>query len=953
LSLPHSDRLARHLSPLTRRALWGVLCLLAAGAAWVWLVPSFFGANAAQGQNSPDGLWQDVEERTLAATVPRSIIPQKYRTLRLNQTALDALLRQAPMESSATAKSARVELTLPLPNGKFARFQIEESPIMEPGLAAKFPEIKTYRGQGLDDRAALLRFDQTPLGFHAQVLSEQGTIYIDPYAPGDTANYISYYKLDHTQTDPNWHCLVTGANRRNIASSRSNAPELVVGTVLRTYRLALAVTGEYTAFFGGTVGGAMSAMVTTMNRVNGIYTRDLAARIVLVANNNQLIYTNANTDPYTNDSPFGLLIENQANLDTVIGSNNYDIGHVFSTDPGGLAYIGVICDSFYKAQGESGLSSPTGDGFDVDYVAHELGHQFGASHSYNGLTSNCAGSRETFSAYEVGSGSTIMAYAGICGAQNLQLNSDDLFHRKSLDEILSYLNTTACNTFSATGNLPPAVNAGSIYTIPRSTPFTLTAYGSDPNGDALTYAWEQYDIGPASPPDSDADGVARPIFRSYQVGASPSRTFPKWQYILNNANVPPTSYNCGGLTCLTGEILPAITRVLNFEITVRDNHASGGGMTTAYTQVSVKGNAGPFTIASPNSAVNWVAGSNQTVTWNVAGTSALPIGATSVRLLLSTDGGNTFPFVLNSNTPNDGAELVTLPNLPTAQARIKVEALGNIFFDVSDVNFTISASGCVYYLAPAVQTYPATAGSGSFQVLTQAGCGWNASTSTSWLTINSGSGSGNGMVSFSLMANGSASSRNGTISVGGQNFTVKQGAQFLDVPNGAPFYNEIGKFSAAGITLGCGGGDYCPNANVTREQMAAFIIRALGEFNPPTPNSQRFIDVPPTNPFYNFIDRMAVLQITLGCTASAYCPTGSVTREQMAAFIIRALGIQNPATPTVQRFIDVPTTSGFYKFIEELALRQITQGCSSYNYCPAQNVTRAQMAVFLVRAFNL
>ena len=264
---------------------------------------------------------------------------------------------------------------------------------------------------------------------------------------------------------------------------------------------------------------------------------------------------------------------------------------------------------------------------------------------------------------------------------------------------------------------------------------------------------------------------------------------------------------------------------------------------------------------------------------------------------------------------------------------------------------------CPGSIFPGSQSYSAAAGMGSFSVIADAGCNWTATSNAPWVHVTAGSGTGNGTVSYTVDANAGPTIRNDTITIGGQTFTVYQGINFLDVPSNDPFYNDIGKLSARGVTLGCGSGNYCPNDPVTREQMAAFIMRAKGEFNPPTPASQRFNDVPPANVFYNFIDRLAVLQITLGCTPDhlMYCPSDPVKREQMAAFILRGLGEFSPPTPASQRFQDVPPANVFYNFIDRMAVLNITLGCTPDHlmYCPNDSVTRAQMAAFLVRAFNL
>lgn len=650
-------------------------------------------------------LWQDVAESALDRTAQREIVPARYRTVRLNAPALTGLLAQAPQEFTSAAQAKQVILDLPLPTGDTGRFRIEESSIMEPALAAKFPEIKTYRGQGLDDRTATVRFDVTPHGFHAQVLAESGTFYIDPYAAGNTTDYVVYAKRDAGDA-PAFACEFDLVNpqekriRRPAGDLFATVTPNVVNNAgtMRVYRLALAATGEYTQAAGGTVAAAMSRMTTTMNRVNGLYEKEIGVRMVLVANNNMLIFTDPILDPYQNDDGTVMLAQNQAVCDSLIQPINYDIGHVFSTGGGGVAFLRSPCGA-QKAGGVTGLPNPVGDAFAIDYVAHEMGHQYGGNHTFNGSTGSCAGgNRSATASFEPGSGTTIQAYAGICGAQDLQRNSNDHFHVRSLEELTAFITGTGnCSVNTATSNRAPTVEAGPNYNIPRNTPFTLTATGSDLDGDALTYNWDEYDLGQRSQPppaangDVDSDGQARPIFRSYASTSSPARTFPSLQYILDNANTPPTTYNCGRATpCLTGEILPQIARTMTFQVTARDNRSDAGGIFSDSMQVMVQATAGPFLVTQPNTNITWAGNSTQTVTWSVANTTAAPINAAQVKISLSLDGGFTFPHVLATSTANDGSETVTIPNVSSTTARIKVEAVGNIFFDISNTNFTIT-----------------------------------------------------------------------------------------------------------------------------------------------------------------------------------------------------------------------------------------------------------------------
>ncbi|MEO8574221.1 MAG: reprolysin-like metallopeptidase [Pyrinomonadaceae bacterium] len=680
----------------------------------------------ASAQTSPDRVWTAVDESRIAdRSLERTVVPSASRTYALNKTVVSSILADAPEEFSHESRLAQTVLTLPMPDGTFARFRIEHSLVAEPGLIAKYPELgKTYTGRGIDDPTATVRLDLLPRGFHAMVLASSGTVMIDPYAQGDTENYLTYFKRDVPRSTE-WACqfeeieFIDKLLRPTEAGSLIPdvaAPEVTSGTQLRTYRLALAGNWEYCNVAGAnTVAGCLEAMITIMVRVNGVYERDLSMRMVMIANNNLIAYAGDNmtcpvgtggsactssNDPYGNGS--NALNQNTANLNTVIGTANYDMGHVFTTGSGGVANLAVPCGN-NKGGGTTGLSNPFGDPFAIDYVAHEMGHQWGASHTFNGTSSNCGGNnRSTSSAYEVGSGVTIMAYAGICGNQDLDAHSIDTFHVRSLEAIVSYSQTGNGNTCAMTTptlNTPPSVSVvgGPSWNIPKQTPFMLTASGSDPDGDTLTYDWQEYDLGAGTTavPNTDSDGIARPIFRPFNSGTNPSRTFPALEHILNSAGAPPST--TGGF--LTGELLPSISRTMNFQVIARDNRANGGGINTATASVVVDAASGPFAITAPNTEISWAANSTQIVTWNVANSSAAPVSAANVRILFSSDGGQTFPTVVLASTANDGSESITVPNLLTNSGRIKVEAVGNVFFDISDSNITVT-SGIATVRAP-------------------------------------------------------------------------------------------------------------------------------------------------------------------------------------------------------------------------------------------------------------
>ncbi|MBX3387960.1 MAG: hypothetical protein KF691_00750 [Phycisphaeraceae bacterium] len=607
--------------------------------------------------------------------------PVGGRQVLLDLDKIKTQLAGAPLErrvgDGAGLRAAPVVIALPKPDGTFERFEIYESPVFAPGFSAEFPDIKTYRGESLDSPQSNVRCDVTPLGFRAQVLSAEGSYWIDPVSMGDTNLYSTYRKSDLVKSEE-WTCEVVDQpgvpQAQNPFEDRTS-----VGPTLKTYRLACAADFEYVSFFGGTVALGQAAVVTAVNRVNQVYENDLNIHMDLVPNNSSIVWATS-ADPYTNNSGSTMLGQNQTSLDSIIGTANYDIGHVFSTGGGGVAGLGVVCTAGNKARGVTGSGAPTGDAFWIDYVAHEMGHQFGGNHTFNGADSNCGSNRAASAAYEPGSGSTIMAYAGICGSNNLQNNSDPYFHVKSFDEILTYTNSRTCQVNSATGNNPPTVSASGA-NIPINTPYTLTASGSDPDGDAITYCWEMYLLGnsqsatgfPSNFPDTGSNGAFQ---RSWNPAIPEFRQFPRNSNLLAN-------------TFAFGETLPLFSRNIPYRVSVRDNK---GGVNNTQITITVTNTSGPFVVTSPNTAVSWAGGSTQSVTWNVANTTAAPVGAANVDILLSTDGGNTYPHTLASAVPNNGSADVVLPNIATTTARMKVQGSGKIFFDISNTNFTITAA---------------------------------------------------------------------------------------------------------------------------------------------------------------------------------------------------------------------------------------------------------------------
>jgi hypothetical protein len=454
-----------------------------------------------------------------------------------------------------------------------------------------------------------------------------------------------------------------------------------VGTELRNYRVAIAATAEYTTHFGGAVVDASQAIDAYLVELNAFLEAEWAVHLDLIPNNDLLIYTDAGTDPYTNGVPGTMIGENQTNVDLVIGNANYDIGHVFGTigsGGSGLAGLGVVGLTNQKARGVSTFSSPEGLGW-LKLSAHEFGHQFDASHTFNANAFNsCLGNRSGSSAYEPASGTTLMSYAGICGADDLQNDPELYFHSASFESVQELINSSATpDSTTATGNSVPVVGGGNDFTIPAGTPFELTTTATDADGDTLTYTWGQLDLGPAqSLPITDI-GMG-PLFTSNLPQASNVRSFPTLSDVLAN-------------TTSDGETLPSTTRTINFRASARDGNA---GVNSDDVALSVVATGTPFAITSQNGATTWTGGSAETITWDVAGTDTNGIDTADVRILISTDGGQTFPFDLGTTT-NDGSHSITVPNIDSTEVRLRVQGEGNIFYDINNVDITINSDAGV------------------------------------------------------------------------------------------------------------------------------------------------------------------------------------------------------------------------------------------------------------------
>ncbi|MGW5672309.1 M12 family metallo-peptidase [Micromonospora sp. NPDC003776] len=826
------------------------------------------------------GPWKKVDGKPAPTKAGRkaTVHADRLSTYTLDRAGIKAVLDRAPTERARSARGPAQVVSLPAPDGTFQRFELVDSPVMEAGLAAAHPEISTYAGKGLDDPTATLRADLTPLGFHASVRSATGAWYIDPYYHLDQSLYASYFARD--LANPHGDLLeredvmnAAQALEGEVAAAPAEAPAGPL-VKLRTYRVALVTDPSYATFFGAE--NVTAAKVTLMNRVTQIYEDETAIRLVLI---NDTEKTNLNTPALATEpngpcgaaacfTPAqlsscgsGTLSRNRIVLGQLVGASNYDVGHIgLGVNGGGVASLGVIGGNG-KAQGCTGLPTPIGDYYAVDYVAHEMGHQFAGNHTFNGTQYNCSGgNRSAANSYEPGSGSSIMAYAGICQQDNLQPHSDPYWSHRSYTEITTYVTSTraAINevqtvslrdfdtdgdafrvgwngadsapivrganyttagikeaiegiagwpagatvtvaAFGASGaltdigfqvtfggtlaatNVPalalaglsgasgfvgetakggaidnggfvveetanhaPVVTVPAAVTIPVRTPFALTGTATDADGDPVTYLWEQNDRGGSTGTAlTNNTKVNGPLFRVFGEAAyvSPSdtlkyhspglnavttnstRVFPDMKQILiGNTNAktgacpaapapPPTggaSNVPADLVDCYSEFLPTRDwvgftndRTMHFKLTARDGRLGGGGLGSADVAVALAPDAGPFLVTSQGAAAVLDGGSTQAVTWDVAGTDVAPVNATRVRITLSADGGKSFPYVLAESVPNTGSATVTLPNVATTQARIRIEAVGNVFFDLNDADITIRAVPVVGNDAPA------------------------------------------------------------------------------------------------------------------------------------------------------------------------------------------------------------------------------------------------------------
>ncbi|TRZ43964.1 reprolysin-like metallopeptidase [Robertkochia solimangrovi] len=730
-------------------------------------------------------------EESVSTTLQKGLLSgADTKIFRLDKDQLkNALL---PVTKGISGKSSVSQVTLTFPDIKgTADYRVSPYSTLSAGLQEKFPEVRSYKGINVSDPSKILYFTLDPYGFHGMIREGHDIHYINPTENTKDTYYIASRK-DLLSTDD--QCLVLDENAMKSTAEKELLYRGVNDGNLRTYRLAIACTGEYATFHINRAGvsngtesqkitAVLAAMNTTMTRVNGVFENELAITMEIIANNEEIIFLDSATDGLTNSNGNTLLNEIQDIIDDAIGFTNYDIGHVFSTGGGGVAQVASVCTS-NKARGVTGLNSPVNDDFDIDFVAHEMGHQFGATHIFN---NSCDDNRSAATAVEPGSGSTIMGYAGLCPA-NVQGNSDAYFNAISIAQIWDNVTVgnSQCAQLTAIGNNAPVVTEGADHTIPAGTPFVLEGIASDADGDGLTYCWEQQnnEIG-EQPPASTATGG--PIFRSRAPVSSPKRYFPQASALLNN-NLSPT-----------WEVIPTVSRTMDFSLTVRDNNALGGQSTRDDIQIEVHDTGEPFSVSSHTSESVLAGGSTTQVTWNVANTNIAPINTDFVDIYLIVDGNFTNPVLISDNTENDGGQEVIIPgDISSDNVRIMVKADDNIYFALNTATLEVQQSNFALEI-PTLEYDVCQPNDLIFTFTYHAYSGFNETTTFSATDVTSGlavsfsqptavndntevevsvSGTGNtdtGLVSFDLIAESSGGQSNTyPISINLYNTTFEQ-----------------------------------------------------------------------------------------------------------------------------------------------------------------------------------
>ena len=641
----------------------------------LFVLCSFFYTLPVEAQN----FWKRIKESeiSLRDNSNREIIPTHYQTFKVDLFGFRSHLLNAPLEFSGSRYTETFTIDMPVVDGSVETFIVYEAPVMEPGLAQKFRDIKSYKGYSTKTKLTQIRFAVSDRGVHAVIKSPLGEVYIDPYATNNASEHITYYTKDHI--DESYRnislCGVDATEQPDRQHFRPPGYRSAPAVEMRIYRAAVACTGEWGAR-RGTVAACMADINAMITRLNMIYENDMAVRFVLISDNDKLIFLDGATDPYDTPAEGHKLVGvNTGKLNAIISSSAYDIGHVLSTctDVGGVAQLGSLCQS-NKGNGVTCHSSQSISAVVTRIVAHEIGHQFTASHSWNNCPSS-ASQRSSGTAFEPGSGSTIMSYAGSCGSDNVINDNEDYFHVGSLEQMYAKTqssgNAYSCAQRIVTPNRLPVINIPSTnYTIPVLTPFELKGTATDEDGDPLTYTWEQYDTGIVATLGTPSDNG--PLFRSFRPSATGNvRFFPRASSITS------------GIFNEKTEVLPNTTRNMSFQLTVRDNNPAGGGVAWDDYSVKVDALAGPFKITHPSIDFRFKVGEAVKVTWDVAGTDKAPVNCKNVNIYGSFEGelrtGSSNLVPLAHNVPNDGEQEIIIPNKVSNFFRVVIKAADNIF----------------------------------------------------------------------------------------------------------------------------------------------------------------------------------------------------------------------------------------------------------------------------------
>ncbi|WBV55027.1 M12 family metallo-peptidase [Chryseobacterium daecheongense] len=626
--------------------------------------------------------WESVSQKTSQL---RKEVEVKY-AYKVDLTSLRNLLKDA-VETGNNAKP--VVINLPTVEGKIEKFAVYSNPVMEKSLADRY-QLGSYVGVGIDDPSKYVRFSTSPTEMQSMIIKDGVFQFIEPIST-DKQTYGVFYKTKRTEGDHGFECTSEEKSFKDIKTLEGNGKKKLssVGitsrpssTKYRTYKLALSVTGEYTQHFGG-VPGAVAQMNTTMTRVNGVFEKDFGVKLI-VQDLPTIVYSNPATDPYS-DAAAGSAgawnLELQNTLTANVGNANYDIGHLFGADGGGgnAGCVGCICVDPSTAEPEgkgSGFTSPSngnpsGDTFDIDYVAHEMGHQLGGNHTFSKSTEGSGVN------VEPGGGTTIMSYAGIT-QDNVQMNSDAYFHYASINQILTNLEgkPAACGiSQDITTNTPPVISPLTSYSIPKGTAYYLDAVATDAQNDPLKYTWEQYDSVDDFASISGDSGwgynTQGSLARSFFGTASGRRYFPSLPLVMN-----------GTLTNkATWETVPYVPRTLHYAVTVRDENTVRPMLSSSETTVTV-GNDGPFKFNGLTASSVLYNNASNTIQWEVANTNAAPYNVTNVKIDYTTDNGNTWTDLV-ATTPNTGNYSAQMPSNLTGAVKFRISAIGNIFYAVS------------------------------------------------------------------------------------------------------------------------------------------------------------------------------------------------------------------------------------------------------------------------------